>query len=345
MRDRRSAIGDPRFATRDLRFAICALVLFALTACGTTAPAANGWAIAAVDPQTGDVGVAGAACSDYPFDYRAALRPGHGALAQLGVASPLMRDRVSAWIVQPLSAAAIAERFGTPQDDPAAGERGYALVTLQDGTPQARVWMGGEVQGGAMSANPTAGHAAIAGTGLASAEVVDKTRAAFESAPDALTLSDRLMRALEAGSAAGGTALCDANGVQQTASTAFVMLARHGDADFQVQTLGNKAAQEPTPPFLALSVSEPNGGRNAVASLRAQYETWRAANLPPCEACAAAQLDVPSGGTLAVAQDAGMTRQAFWLVMLFVLLVAAATIAFFALRPRGRRSAHTRGAN
>ena len=49
-----------------------------------------------------------------------------------------------------------------------------------------------------------------------------------------MPLADKLMRALEAGSMGGGIALCNQNGVAQTASTAFVMLARGGDKRLMV---------------------------------------------------------------------------------------------------------------
>src|SRR5581483_9223839 len=93
-------------------------------------------------------------------------------------------------------------------------------------------------------------------------------------------LPDRLMRALEAGSAAGGVAPCNKNGIQQTASTAFIVFARGDDPAFRVQTLGNTAAQEPNPPFLALSDTEPLGGRNPVQLLGVQYRAWRQDHLP-----------------------------------------------------------------
>lgn len=315
------------------------LVCLLLSACRVAPPPANGWAIVAVNPQTGDVGVAGASCSEYPFDYRAALIPKRGALAQLGVASPLQRDRASAWIETPFDAPTLVQRITRPANDAAFAKRAWAVVTMRDGRAQAARFVGAENAPYAASQEHATAQVVVIGTALASSNVVSDALTTFQVNSNTYTLADNLLRALEAGSAAGGIGLCNQNGVQQTASSAFVMLARGEEPKFQVNTLGNSAPQEAEPPSLALSVTEPIGGRNAVAILRAQYNAWRQANLPACAECLQAAANVPRGGAQG-ARNTAHIENALWLVAVFIVAVMLLTTAYFGLRPRMGHSTH-----
>ncbi len=326
-------IRNSKFEIPKLLLAVCAL--FVVSACSVAPPPANGWAIVAVDSQTGDVGVAGASCSEYPLDYRAALVPDKGALVQLGAASPLLRDRASAWIQAPLDAPTIVHRITRPAGDADVSRRQWGVITLQNGSVQGAGFSGANVARFAGEWRDESNALIVMGSGLANESVLRATMNAFKSEP---TIEDKFLRALEAGSAAEGIALCNQNSVQQTASTAFVMMARGGEPKFQVNTLGNTAAQEPNPPYLALSVTEPIGGKNAVASLREQYNTWRAAHLPECAECLTPRVNVPRGGTF-VAENL-FVENALLYVSAFVLLVMSVTILFFVLRPRVGRSVH-----
>ncbi len=324
---------------RNFQFAISmSLLAILFAACRVSPPPANGWAIVAANPQTGDVGVAGASCSEYPFDYRAALVPGKGALVQLGVASPLLRDRASAWIEAPMDAKTIVQNITRPVNDLDAAKRQWAVITFRGNQYHEWSFYDDGGGGGSMGHNPI--YAAnfigkgMQGTAWNSAIYDALLRGPYYTFP----LSDRLLLALEAGSAAGGIALCNRNGVQQTASTAFVMMARGGDSKFQVNTLGNAAAQEPNPPYLALSVTEPIGGKNPLLALREQYNAWRTTHLPECADCLTPRVNVPRGGTSVVPSP--FQENALWLVSGFVLAVMLVTILYFVLRPRLGRSVH-----
>ena len=98
-------------------------------------------------------------------------------------------------------------------------------------------------------------------------------------------LADRLLRAVEAGSAAGGDQRCNQQGVEQTAASTFIMVARSGDAAYSVPSFGLSAINDPDKPWLALSVNEPVLGKNPIPELRRQYDAWRAENLPVCQGC------------------------------------------------------------
>lgn len=318
---------------------LLAAALLIFTACRAGLAPANGWGIVAVDPQTGDVGVAGASCSEYPFDTRAVLLPDKGAGLVLGVASTLQRDRFGAWMESRMDAPTMVAKLTTRANDNDAAVRQYAIVTVHDGRAQAAGFVGADNAPEAKSVQAANGAVIVGGSGMANPQLPDAALAAFQEQPDApLALSDRLMRALAAGSAAGGSALCSQKGVTQTASSAFILLARHGDPPFRVNMRGNSAPQESNPPWLALSVTTPSGGKNAVRVLREQYDAWRQKNLPPCSECTRDPVALSEGG--AVETTDWFERNALWLVALFTLAVMGATIAWFALRPHSGHTVH-----
>ncbi len=334
---RQAQVANWRRALYLLPFALGVLV----SACGIAPPPANGWAIVAADPQTGDVAVAGAACSEYPYDYRAGLVPNLGAGAQLGVGSPLHRDRFRAWIQNPWDASRIVQAITAPHQDAQVDTRQYGIVTIQKGNAHVATFSGNATAPYANALQDETHAVVVLGSGLVNEKVLRDSLAAFRASENvALTLSDKLMRALEAGSAAGGAALCNERGAAQTASTAFIMLARGGDEMFNVATLGNSAPQEPHPPYLALSVLEPMGGQNAVQTLRAQYNAWRQQHLPACAECLETRVVLAPGGALTTAPNAFVERNALLLVALFVIAVMAATIVYLVVRPRTGRSIH-----
>ena len=74
---------------------------------------------------------------------------------------------------------------------------------------------------------------------------------------ESLPLAEILMRALEAGSVAGGDKRCG----DQRASSAFIIVARPGDRK----------------PYLDLNIfGQGKGGQNAVDLLRKKFERWKA---------------------------------------------------------------------
>lgn len=316
---------------------LCA-TLFLLSGCGVTPSPANGWAIVAVDVKTGDVGVAAASCNDYPFDDRASLVPGKGALVQLGLSSLVQRDRASAWIEELRPAPEIAQNITALSNDPNAEKRVYGIVTWKDNNVQVASFKGKETApwaGGLLDADAAV---AVQGSGLVNETVVRASFDAFHASEfAALTLADKLMRALEAGSAAGGSSLCSRNDLMQTASSAFLMLGRGGDPKFQVTTLGNTASQEPAPPYLALSVSEPIGGLNAVDLLREDYDVWRHDNLPPCDECDRAQIPVPEGRIGVLVRNVLLAGNSAWLVAGFVVVAIVVTVLYLVRFPRRRQ--------
>ena len=68
------------------------------------------------------------------------------------------------------------------------------------------------------------------------------------------TLPDRLMRAIEAGSIAGGDVRCNQGSVRQTTSMAAILVARGSDPPYATENIGMTDAGTDKAPWLNLSV-------------------------------------------------------------------------------------------
>lgn len=277
------------------------LALFLLSGMGGGGPrqdgdALNTWSIVAADPATGDVGIALASCVPMYADAVAALVPGRGVAATQANVDLRNRNRVfdllqAGWTADEI----VAEVTGAARDA-GAGVRQYGIVTLTGGVKVA-AYTGAQNSASAGHRSNSVRAVTVQGNVLASMDVVERALAAFD-APEIgpLALPDRLLRALEAGSAAGGDRRCNTGGVQQTASTAFIMVARADQPPFAVSTMGETRPTDPTAPWLYLSVLEPMGGPNPLLALRQAYDAWRPAHLPPCPMCDLRPIAVPPGG-------------------------------------------------
>jgi uncharacterized Ntn-hydrolase superfamily protein len=117
----------------------------------------------------------------------------------------------------------------------------------------------------------------VQGNTLASHLVVENALAAFQwDDPTGFNqLSDRLIRAVEAGSAAGGDVRCNNATTRQTAATAMILVARGTDQPYAAEKIGMSDQGTPTAPWLAISVTDAKGGDNPLLELRRQYDAWR----------------------------------------------------------------------
>ena len=91
------------------------------------------WSIVAVDPETGDVGVAVSSCVPSFGDAVAALVPGKGAAATQAGFNIDNRNRVFEAIQEGLTAEAVIARVTDPQWDDELERRQYGVVTMADG--------------------------------------------------------------------------------------------------------------------------------------------------------------------------------------------------------------------
>ena len=88
-------------------------------------------------------------------------------------------------------------------------------------------------------------------------------------------LPDRLMRAIEAGSIAGGDVRCNNDSTRQTAATAMILVARGTDAAYATEKIGMSDQGTPKAPWLAISTTVAKGGDNPLLELRKRYDLWR----------------------------------------------------------------------
>lgn len=278
---------------RSVRSAGSALVgLAALAACAAP-PDHPGemelttWSVVAVDPETGDVGVAVASCVPNHGDAVAALVPGKGAAATQAGFDVDNRNRVFEAIQEGLTAEEVILRVTDPAWDDALDRRQYGVVTIHDGlvhvagftTPLrqgTRTEEDGSTRYAGVMADASRGVSAQGNT-LESSEVVSRPLDAFRwDDPAGFNwLSDRLMRALEAGSVAGGDVRCNDEHVRQTAAMAVILVARGGDEPYATESIGVTDAGTSKAPWLALSVQTERLAENPLLELRRQYDAWR----------------------------------------------------------------------
>jgi uncharacterized Ntn-hydrolase superfamily protein len=232
--------------------AVVAVVVAAVAVLGPAGAASATWSIVAVDPETGQVGVAMASCVEAGIlgePDRAlvpvVLVPGLAAAVTQATIEPTapveLRRLLSDGATGPEAVALLLEEDERPTI------RQLAVVLL-DGAPE--VFTGEEVE--AVSASVVVDGASAQGVLLTGTAVVDRAMAAFEaSRGEGRSLARSLVDALVAGSAEGGDRRC---GPDQTALFAHVAVAEPDD--------------DPQRPSLLATVTVDEGdGQNPVALL------------------------------------------------------------------------------
>jgi uncharacterized Ntn-hydrolase superfamily protein len=276
------------------RFA--ALLLPVVTACHASAPSSTTlydkldmttWSVVGVDPATGDVGVAMASCVQNTLaDALAALVPGKGAAATQASFDVGNRNRVFEALKQGLPAEEIIKLVSDSLTDTRLGSRQYGVVTMSGGAARVAGFTGKPMLDGAAAPNSArwAGIRADASRGvsvqgntLAAPGVVENALAAYkwEDPVGFNKLSDRLIRALEAGSIAGGDVRCNSDSTRQTAATAMIVVARGSDQPYATERIGMSDQGTDKAPWLAISVTVARGGDNPLLELRRRYDLWR----------------------------------------------------------------------
>lgn len=245
------------------------------------------WSVVGVDPKTGDVGVAVASCVSGFGDAVAALVPGKGAAATQAYFDIKNRNKVFEAIKQGLTAEDVVAQVLDPKWDSQTDRRQYGVLTMHNGFVRAAGFTtptrqgtitgdGGVPEYAGVLADPSRGVSAQGNT-LAGAEVVQRPLDAYRWDDPAgfNTLPDRLMRALEAGSVAGGDVRCNQGSVRQTAAAAVILVARGTDPPYAAATIGTTEAGTGKAPWLNLSVRAEIGADNPLLELRRQYDRWR----------------------------------------------------------------------
>ena len=269
-----------------------------LAACAAAAPEypreldMTTWSIAAIDPETGDVGVAVSSCVENFGDAVAALVPGKGAAATQAGFDIDNWNRVFEAIKDGLTAEEVIQRVTDPAWDDELDRRQYGVVTLNDGVVHVAGYTTPMRQGIKPGRDGTLRYAGVMadasrgvtsqGNTLTGPEVVQRPLDAFrwEDPAGFNTLADRLMRALEAGSHAGGDVRCNQGNIRQTTSMGAILVARGGDEPYAAENIGMTDAGTPNAPWLALSVKTTRLAENPLLELRRQFDEWRRAVEP-----------------------------------------------------------------
>lgn len=221
-------------------------------------PARATWSVVAVDAGTREVGVAGASCYRR-VDVIGRVVPGRGAVAAQAIASFAGRDRAAEMLAAGARPQEILDALTRRSFDrwylPVHRIRQYGIAAL--GAPAASYtgawtipWKGAAQAEGV----------SVQGNLLRGPEVVRDALAAFVATDPGCALGERLLRALEAGSRAGGDRRCSP---EQGALSAFLLVAGPGD-------------DEQAPAVRLVVPEQEEGGANPVEQLRHEYDAWRA---------------------------------------------------------------------
>lgn len=211
------------------------------------------WSIILIDPNTREIGVAGASCT-YKCYGIGSILPGRGAVLVQAMSNYQARQRGLAMLRAGQSPQQIMAALRAPVFDPENQQ--YAVISLtHQSMPMTYTGRSTIPHQGALTANGVC----VQGNTLTN-------RAALQAMMDAVTrgrkkslpLDEVLMLALEAGSRAGGDKRCGA----QRATSAFIMVARPNDMPDRL--------------YLDLQWNGQRlGGGNAVYLLADQYDKWK----------------------------------------------------------------------
>jgi uncharacterized Ntn-hydrolase superfamily protein len=250
----------------------------------------NTWSVVGVDTKTGDVGVAMASCVRGTLaDALGALVPGKGAGSTQAGFSIDNRNRVFAALKEGLSADDVIKRVADTAVDKGLSGRQYGIVTMKNGRAQTAGFTGqpmldGAKKPGGRYAGVKSGTTedgmtvSVQGNTLASEAVIANALAAFlaRDTTGFNLLPDRLMRAIEAGSQAGGDVRCNTATTRQTAATAMIVAARGTDSAYATAVLGVSDQGTAKAPWLDIAYFTPRDSfDNPLLELRKRYDAWR----------------------------------------------------------------------
>jgi len=303
------------------------------------------YSIVAVDPVTGDVGIAGASCVPISAGAMTTMFPGMAVAATQAAYTPQNHAKMFELLRQGATASEIIAFVSDYSYDANVDIRQYGVVTLNEGIIQVAGFTGKDNNGWAGDQQDSTMAVSVQGNTLAGAEVTANALAAFtEEGIGNVELPDRLLRALEAASAAGGDRRCNQGDFQQTAQAAFIAFAKADQPPFAATLGRDPAPDDPALPWLYISVIEAKGGPNPLLDLRSQYNTWRAENLPACADCDLDPIPVPPGGDpkplpkaiLQIVSRVGLAGAGVGCLIGVAFLVSLPVIIYF--RRRKRRS-------
>jgi len=212
------------------------------------------WSIIIINPKTGEIGIAGASCTNNCSSIGKII-PGQGAIIVQAMSNADARRKGASMIDAGYTPEAIIQALQDSAFDPEKQQ--YAVVTSQH-VAEPRIYTG--IETSAFRGSLTATGVSIQGNTLASQEVLTAVmRAVINAQNQGLPMAEILMLALEAGSEAGGDKRCG----EQRATSAFIRMA-------------SSSEQKARSTLFLEFFGQKRGGMNAVHLLRGKYERWKA---------------------------------------------------------------------
>ena len=210
------------------------------------------WSIIIIDPNTKEIGIAGASCT-YNCYGIGKIVPNMGAVIVQEMSSSQARNKAVEMIVAESSPEQIIQALQDPAFDPEKQQ--YAVVTIKYiDRPATYTGNSTNKYKGALTARGVS----VQGNTLTDESELKNIFDAIQKAKTKLlNLSEILMIALEAGANSGGDNRCG----DQKATSAFIIVAKPGSKK----------------PYLDLNIfGQRKGGQNAVVMLRRKFEKWKA---------------------------------------------------------------------
>jgi uncharacterized Ntn-hydrolase superfamily protein len=209
------------------------------------------WSIIIIDPKTREIGIAGASCT-YNCYGIGKIIPNVGAIIVQAMSNNEAREKGIQMIIAESTPEQIIQALRNPVFDPERQQ--YAIVTIKF-INEPRTYTGDSAK--RFNGGLTDKGISVQGNTLTnSTELMVIMEAVQRGRNNQLNISEILMKALEAGSMAGGDRRCG----DQRATSAFIIVAKPNDKK----------------PHLDLVIfGQAKGGQNAVNLLRKKYEKWK----------------------------------------------------------------------
>lgn len=238
---------------RTIQTFLVAALLGALSTASATAQ--HTFSIVAVDPETGEVGSAGASCVPFDVHIIGDVHPGIGAINTQARYSEFNQAYGRGLMARGMGAQEIVDSLVLYDDELTPEIRQYGVVTLA-GTQKSAAYTGNECFD--YKGHITGPTYSIQGNILLGRQILDSMEARFLRANG--TLADRLMAALQGANVIGADTRC---APYSSSHSAFILVAKPGDAASK--------------PWLFLEVSL--GGTSQLEpldSLQRTYDRWKA---------------------------------------------------------------------
>ena len=211
------------------------------------------WSIVAADPTTGEVGGAVATCTPWSH-YVLDVVPGKGVIVTQAASNSAARERGKLLISQGKSATQVITAISDPAFDPTHSQQQHGVVVL-DSTDTSAGYTGSLTE--PYTSDIQDEFTSVQGNILVGPQVLTASLLAYQnsSKDPSNTLADRLLLALEAGSANGGDRRCG----EQTAISAYLVVSKPTD-------------KSNAPAIRIVAPVQYRGGNNAVNALRKAYD-------------------------------------------------------------------------